>query len=294
LLLNVYGRGGMLAVRPRAPATCLGCAGRECKIHRHRRALDARSCPSLLDPSKLDTNADCLVCGQCFKACQPDNLALLLRPPFHARDKRPRLASWPVTLFVMLVSGFVTYEMFSEWKAAQAVFLKPVGAATAWLGVGQAAAGWLKGVYVLLIVPSILWLIVGGVARGLGGANSLREAWRRLALPMAVVIAAGHMAKGLAKIVSWGGYLPNAIREPLGVETALRLTAKTLAPPAPWLGLPIVSLLGFLLVAAGIWFGIRETRLTESSTAFRRILPVALLGGFYLLLVAGWGLQRLG
>jgi len=151
-----------------------------------------------------------------------------------------------------------------------------------------------KGIYVLLIVPSILWLIVGGITRGVGGADSLREAWQRLALPMAVVIAAGHMAKALAKIVSWGGYLPYAIQEPLGVETSLRLTAKSMALPQPWLELPMVSLLGFLLVAAGIGFGIRETRLTEKATAFRRMLPIALLGGFHLFLVAGWGVQRLG
>lgn len=291
LLLNVYGRGGMVAVRPKEHLPCHGCSGRECKVSANRHALDARSCPSLLDPSKLDGNADCLLCGQCLKACKPGNLALRLRAPFAADDRRPLMASWPATLFVMIVSGFVTYEMFSEWKAAQAVFLKPVEHFVAWTGTGPVAAGWVKGAYLLLVVPVGLWSIAGVTTRALGGAPSPGEAWRRLALPMVVVIAAGHMAKGLAKIVSWGGYLPGAFREPLGVETARALTARTLAAPAGWLSLPTVSLIGCVLLVVAVWLGIREARLADRTTPAARSVPVIAWGVFYLVLVAGWGLQ---
>jgi hypothetical protein len=291
LLLNVYGRGGMVAARPKEDQPCRDCAGRDCKVGRNRHALDARSCPSLLNPSKLETNAECLLCCQCLKSCEPGNLALRLRRPFSAADWRPVLASWPVTFFVMLVSGFVTYEMFSEWKAAKAVFLNPAEQLTTWLGAGKEAAGWIKGAYVLLVVPAVLWLIAGGLIRLTGGASSLREAWRRLALPMAVVISAGHMGKGLAKVSSWGGYLPGAIREPMGVHNSQALAAKTIPPPTSLLSLPLVSIIGFLLLAVAVWLGIRETRLAESRGYGKRAVPIILLGAFYLFLVAGWGLQ---
>ena len=291
LLLNVYGRGGMVAVRSKTQQPCRDCDGRECKAGRKRHALDARSCPSLLDPPKLDTNADCLVCCQCLKTCQSDNLVLRLGRPFPEADWRPVLASWPLTLFVMLVSGFVTYELFSEWKAAKAVFLSPVEHFTSWLGVGKEVANWIRGAYVLLLVPAVLWLIAGGLTRVQGGAKSLREAWRRLALPMAVVISAGHMAKGLAKIVSWGGYLPGAIREPMGVQNSQAFAAKTIPPPASLLSLPVVSIIGCLLLAAAVWLAIRETRLAENRGHGRRAVSIVVLGVFYLFLVAGWGLQ---
>jgi polyferredoxin len=58
LLLSAYGRGGMLAVRP-ADSNCCRTGA---------QAPNARACPSLLNPSRLNTNKDCLVCGDCIKA----------------------------------------------------------------------------------------------------------------------------------------------------------------------------------------------------------------------------------
>ena len=50
-------------------------------------------------------------------------MQLLLRRPYHAADAREERASWPVVLFVMLVSGFVSYEVCTEWATARAAFL---------------------------------------------------------------------------------------------------------------------------------------------------------------------------
>jgi polyferredoxin len=204
LLLSAYGRGSMLAVRSAESSTCDTCPGKDCREQKFRGRLDARSCPSLLNPAKLNDNSDCLVCGQCVKVCPPDNMGLYLRPPFHAADTRERIASWPMTLFIMLVSGFVTYELFSEWKAAQAVYLWVPHTVAEASGLGS-YEGWIKGIWMLFAVPIVLWLVLGGLVVVLRGTRNLSEAWRRLALPLAVVIAAGHMAKGLAKLASWGG-----------------------------------------------------------------------------------------
>ena len=123
LLLGTYGRGGILAVRHESTEQCNDCTSHDCVLACHRMRWQGRNCPSLLNPAKLDSNRDCLICGQCIKACQPDNMQLLLRRPFHTADAREELASWPVVLFVMLVSGFVSYEVCSEWAAARAAFL---------------------------------------------------------------------------------------------------------------------------------------------------------------------------
>ena len=112
LLLGIYGRGGMLAVRAANASTCRDCVAKECRSARYRDRLDARSCPSLLNPATLDNSKDCLLCGQCIKVCANGNMRLLLRRPFAAADVRAFLASWPVTLFVMLDSGFVVSEWF--------------------------------------------------------------------------------------------------------------------------------------------------------------------------------------
>ncbi len=276
VLLNAYGRGGMIAVRG---GSGVACAGGD--------RLDARSCPSRLNPPKLDSNRDCLVCGQCIKAGEDGGMRLLLRAPFARADAREPIASWPVTLFVMAVSGFVTYELCGVWKAAGEVFLWVPGRVAVALGA-EAAGGWVQGIWTVFVVPAILWSMLGAVTVALGAARTLGEAWRRLALPMAVVVAAGHMAKGLEKFTSWGGYLPLALAEPDGVQTALAITAKSVAPPTPWLSAGALSLVACLLIGASIPLAIREARLADPRGTRARLVPIALLGAMYFFVVAGW------
>ncbi|MBI5686520.1 MAG: 4Fe-4S binding protein [Verrucomicrobia bacterium] len=278
LLLNAYGRGGMLAVRP---------AGRHCAKSDDRASI-VRSCPSLLNPARLNSSKDCLVCGDCLKADTAGTMQLLVRAPFSSADARESLASWPLTLFVMMVSGFVTYELSGVWKAAEPVFLWAPKQAAAALNAG-AAAGWIQGLWTIAVVPLLIWLVLGAVTLVFGGAKSLGEAWRRLALPVAVVVAAGHMAKGLEKFTSWAGFLPYAWAEPTGVQTALQMNAKTMPQPAAWLTLPTLSVLAMLLLALGGVLALREARLASSEKTTARFVPILLLGGFYFFLVFGWG-----
>jgi polyferredoxin len=288
LLLATYGRGAMLAVRRVSQGACDGCSTKDCTRAARRDLLDGRSCPSLLNPAKLNNNADCLVCGQCIKACGPANMGLFLRRPFHHWDLRQELASWPLTLFVILVSGFVGYELCSEWAAATAVFNWVPATITEALGM-SAYEGWIKGVWMLGALPAIVWSLLGGLVLLFRGATTLGEALRRLALPLAVIISAGHMAKGLAKVASWGGYLPFALRDPLGVETALRMTDDPLLKPSEIIPMTVVWPVSALLVLVMILFAIRESRLADPTKHSARIPAILLVGLATLFLVIGWG-----
>jgi polyferredoxin len=288
LLLASYGRGSMLAVRPTNQETCGSCPGKDCRDGEKRYRVDARSCPSLLNPAKLEDNADCLVCGQCMKVCPPGNMGLYLRRPFHPADRREPTASWAVTLFVMLISGFVAYELFSEWKAAQAAFLWVPHTVSVRSGFVD-YTGWFNGVWMLFVVPLAIWLLLGGLVILLRGAATLPEAWRRLALPLAVVIAAGHMAKGLAKIASWGGYFPMALREPTGRQTALAITEEVLDKPDPLMSLTVVSVISLILLAAMAYFSLRESRLADPSTHMSRVPALLLATIVSAFLIFGWG-----
>lgn len=290
LLLSAYGRGSMLAVRPVGPEPCSSCPGKDCREGVFRTRLDSRSCPSLLNPARLNDNADCLTCGQCMKICPPSNMGLFLRRPFHQSDARQKTASWPITLFIMIVSGFVTYELFSEWKAAQAVYLWVPHTIAEASGLGT-YGGWIKGCWMLLVVPLVLWLILGAIVTLFRGDRKLGEAWRRLALPLAVVIAGGHMAKGLAKISSWGGYLPMALSEPRGTETAAAITAGTLDKPASLMPLFWVSVLSLTLLVVLTYFSLRESRLADSETHMSRAPAILLTALGSAILICGWAWQ---
>lgn len=278
LLLSAYGRGGMLAVRPCGQAGCPPNA----------KAPDARTCRSLLNPARLNSSKDCLVCGDCLKADGSGTMQLLLRRPYARADAREPLASWPLTIFVMIVSGFVTYELSGVWPAASDVFLWIPTRLSAALHAG-AAAGWIQGIWTIVVWPLALWLALGAVTLLTRGAKSLSGAWRRIALPLAVVVATGHMAKALEKFTSWAGFLPHAWIEPTGVQTALQMQAKTLPQPAAWFSLPTLSLAAMTLVALGVCLALREARLASPDKPHSRSPAVLLLGGFYFFLVLGWG-----
>ncbi len=288
LLLSTYGRGAMLAVRPTSGKACATCTGKDCVRACNRTNLDGRSCPSLLNPARLNSNSDCLVCGQCIKVCQPDNMGLFLRRPFPRADAREAIASWPVTLFVMLVFGFVTSELFSEWSKAQAIFLWVPEEVAAWVGL-TAQAGWIEGIWTLLVVPSVVWSVLGELVLARRGASNFGEAWRRLALPLAVVIAAGHLCKGLAKVVSWAGFLPLALHDPNGTNTALGLSAKTIPQPASLLPMFVVSAMAIVLVLTGAYFALREARLANPETHGRYRPALIALAACFVFIVFGWG-----
>lgn len=289
LLLGTYGRGGMLAVRSWSTSTCAGCTGRDCLLACNRNKINARSCPSLLNPPKLNTNRDCLVCGQCIKSCQPDNMTMLLRRPFSAADARERLGSWPVTLFVMMVSGFVVWEVCTEWVAAEHAFL----AVPTWFNDRlqvDALAGYVRGVWALILVPLAVWTVVVLIARGAGSSGGFGNTWRRLALPMAVVISAGHMAKGLAKVASWGGYLPPALADPFGSATAQAITAKSQGAPAALLSIDFVAALCAILVVISWLLAVRESRLAQGRYLRGDVIGISSMAMGVLVIVIGWGM----
>lgn len=260
LLLNAYGRGGMLAVRAGRGTACQGCTGKGCIRACNRQKADGRSCPSLLNPPKLNSNRDCLVCGQCIKVCEPDNMRLLLRRPFPTGDARDESASWPMTLFIMLVSGFVTWELTSEWAAAEHLFL----AVPTWVNQ-QLSVSWLagcvRGLWAMVVVPIIVWSVLGWAGWLLGERDGLGVFWRRLALPMAVIVAAGHMSKGLAKFVSWVGFLPQAIIDPSGEQTATAIAGHAMLPPHAMLPKTIVAVIAGVFILSALFFAWREARL---------------------------------
>lgn len=66
---------------------------------------------------------------------------------------------------------------------------------------------------------TLLGSAVAVVWRLLGNPGRVAEIWRRMALPLAVIIAVGHMSKGPAKFVSWAPFLPQVLCDPHGVDT---------------------------------------------------------------------------
>jgi len=288
MLLNAYGRGGMIAVRAGSESTCQSCTGKDCIMTCNKNKLDGRSCPSLLNPPKLNSNKDCLVCGQCIKSCQPDNMQLLLRKPFDKNDAREEKASWALTIFIMLVSGFVTSELTTEWKAANKIFVIIPEFLTKYYGL-ENINGFVEGAWTIIIFPLFLWSIFGIIVLAVKGAASITDAWRRLALPSVIIISAGHLTKAAAKLNTWVGFLPGSFNDTKGENTA-KLVASGINVPSALISTPIVSLIGLTILIIAFGYSLREEKIIYNSYFNSHFFPKLLLFLLFAVIIIGMGI----
>jgi len=289
MLLNAYGRGGVISVRASDGATCKECTGKDCILACNKNNFDSRSCPSLLNPPKLNSNKDCLVCGQCIKSCKPDNMQLLLRKPFNRNDAREEKASVPLTLFIILVSGFVTYELTTEWKTAKEIFLVIPNYFTRLIGLND-WAGIVKGIWTIGVFPLIMWIILGFSSKLKGKKTKLIEVWRELVLPTVIIISAGHLIKALAKLNTWVEFLPKSINDLLG-ENYLTLTFSNSNIPKPITQASVISIVGIVILIVSLIYSFREEKIIYNSFFNSHLLPKVMLFILFLVLVIGIGLK---
>ncbi len=258
LLLKVYGRGGMLAVRSAEPGI-----KPDSKV--------TRACKSLLSPMRLNRarGDDCLMCLDCVQAdTGQDRMYFYIRAPWSRQDCRPLVADWPITLFIMMVSGFVAYEIAGFWPTVKSAFLWAPAQAGEALGLG-ADNGWLKGLWMLFVFPLLLWTAMGLVAMPFVRSRNLSALWRGMALPASLVIMAAHMTKAIEKLATWGGYLPHVLRDPAGEATARRITDGVPASPAALIGMPLVLSAGVILLIVALYLMRRESVIQAASASTR-------------------------
>lgn len=112
-----------------------------------------------------------------------------------------------------------------------------------------------------------------------------------MALPLAIIISVGHMSKGLAKFVSWVGFLPYALKESGGTQTAMGITQGILPKPHEFLSLPTVACVASILVGLGVFFASRVTKTAQPESRYRYLLLKASFATFFLFVILGHALS---
>lgn len=227
-LLGLYAHCSMLEWGVADEARCKACKTKDCVTKTNHYKLVGRSCTSNLYPATIHDNRDGLLCTQCLKACPHDNLRLSLRWPFADFFRSVDLKAAQAG-FVLLVSGFVVYEILTEWKPSGDVLKWVPSRVVEWVGVSGPSAGLLSAVVLFVVFPSVLFLVVAGLARLLGGV-SLGAAARTFALLLLPTMAGAHVLKSLLKMASRIPYWPHVFGDPAGVRVATALVIdRTLA-----------------------------------------------------------------
>lgn len=249
-LLSVYSRYTPLQLEARDPEVCDSCQTKDCVRGENRHKFDKRSCPSLLRPFHRDPSDGCLLCLQCAKVCPHDNIGVGIVAA-DAPVRRKTLLEPYEAAFVMVALGFVAHEVIGEVSWLDALFhLVPAHLTTLIPGI---PFDWFEALWFLVLFPLVVWGAIACVGYLAGHRKGLRSLFLAAATGAAPVVAVAHLAKAVAKISSWVGFLPLSLQDPQGLDTFHRLADQSLSTPAPVLGLSIVGLLMLPLVVVIAW-----------------------------------------
>jgi len=249
-LLSVYGRYTPIQLEIRDPELCSACKEKNCAKPGNRSRPDAGGCPSQLLPYAKGPSDPCVLCFQCVKACPHDNIGFgLVREapsPYKSRLLRPFEAG-----FVMLAAGFVAHEVIGEIKWLDKLFhFVPFELSSLFPSV---KFGWFEAAWFLLLFPALLWSVTAGLAYLLGYRGRFRSLLLAAATGAAPVVAIAHLAKAVAKITSWGGFLPSALRDPVGMETFRHIREHVSAPPEAFTSLSVLGWTMLVLICVVGW-----------------------------------------
>jgi len=173
--------------------------------------------------------------------------------------------------FVLVAAGFVAHEVVGEVKWLDAHFHFVPDLLHAW--VPAVRFGWWEAAWFLLLLPAAVWSLVAVIARLLGQTSGLKTLLLAAATGAAPVVAMAHLAKALAKITSWAGYLPLAAADPAGQQTFRRLAEGAVARPDRLVDL---SFVGWITLVALLWIGWRGWRWARAAAP--EALPAARAG----------------
>jgi hypothetical protein len=206
--IGVYALASPLGLRVESPDVCAAHRTKDC----HVGTEAGYGCPWMERPWQMERSAYCGLCGECFRTCPRDNVALLLRAP--GTD-------------LLVVRGWrldEAYKAFILLACAAiypVVFLSPWGAVkdwanlASWSGFATYAAGFLG--LCLVAIPG-LHLGVAAATRTVGrlGSHPLRAVFIALAYPLVPLGLAAWVAFTLAFVLANVSYALPVLSDPFG------------------------------------------------------------------------------
>jgi ferredoxin len=228
-LLGLYTLISPIEWRANNLSVCKACKTKDCVVKKNHYLIVGRSCTSNLYPATIKENRDCLLCTQCLKACPYDNLQLSTRWPFADLFRDIKLRSAQL-VFIMLVSGFVVYEVLSEWPASKAILKWVPDHLIDALGITGSMTSFVSAIVIFFVFPAVVFLAVAVLAKIASGrqAASSGAVLKTFALLLLPTMAGAHIIKSILKMTSRIPYWPYVFSDPKGITTAQKIVDKTL------------------------------------------------------------------
>jgi len=217
-LLGLYSLLSFNKLSVKDKAVCESCKTKDCINQKNHYNFAGRSCTSELYPPKINDNKDCILCGQCFNSCTKDNI-LINKRKFAADLFTDIQLKWAEIAFFIMVSGFVIYEILSEWKVTKPIVMAVPNWVNQALDIPGSATGTVKAVVLFVMLPSVFYATFA-LAKKWFSRETLKSSMTQLVLAILPITASMHLLKALLKTSSRIPYWKYVFNDPEGVDTA--------------------------------------------------------------------------
>ena len=303
-LLGLYSKLSFFGWRVKDHEICQSCSDRSCISRNYTYNFSSKSCGVDLYPGKLDDNRYCILCTGCLKACEKYNHKNISGRPnpgirylgFAGNFFKHKTLTMAEAFFVFVVSGFVIYEILSEWFVTQEILMYVPNLVKDYFNItNPLLSGLSESTILFLFFPLLIWGPPFLIARLNGSSLGLRDYVRNFAIAFVPIMAASHLSKALLKSTSRIPYFSYVFSDTSGMSTAQKIIDKAillqkLPEWANWL----VTILVSAALITGIALSLKAVRVTgeelsgstSQSKAFY-LIPV-LYGSIFLITVLLW------
>ena len=271
-LLGLYSLLSRFGLRIKNQNTCDTCITKDCIHKTNHNKLIGRSCTSNLYPACISDNRTCILCTQCVKSCTKDNISLKNIPNSYLKFDSRQL-TWSEIGMLMILLGFVCYEILSSWKISDSIIRSIPVYLEKLLAIKNIPNGFFEAIVLFILVPFLFLLITSGILKLLGN-QSWKYYLQKIAIHLLPLVAFGHVFKALLKTSSRIPYWKYAIEKPNGIYYATRLLNKELIlPPIDWLN-GLVILIGICGLCYASWLSMKKLDSNDSNKWFFYLLII--------------------
>ncbi len=252
-LLGLYSLLSFKRLGVKDPDICKTCKTKDCISSDNHYKTIARSCTSELYPPKITDNRDCILCGQCYKSCTKDNITIHKQKI--AADLFTSISlKWSEIAFLIVVSGFVVYEILSEWPVSRNIIMAIPKWINQSLNIEGSAAGTIKALVLFVVIPLIFYFVLA-LAKRFVANESWKSGFSQMLLAILPITASMHLLKALFKTTSRIPYWKFVFHDPEGVDTATEIIQKPELLQSTFLTVtisPIISIIAVILPILGL------------------------------------------
>ena len=290
-LLGLYSLLSSKKLRVVDAEVCEKCETKDCISKSNQYKFTGRSCTTGLYPAKISDNRTCILCGQCMKSCTKDNIAIQRRKFAADLFKEVKL-SWAEITFFIIVSGFVVYEVLSEWTVSKNILTAIPNWVNHSLNISGRYTDTITAIILFVLFPAVFYFLLTMLKKVFAKETWLNS-FRQLVIVILPITASMHFLKAILKTTSRIPYWDFVFSDPQGVKTAQLLADNpALLNKSILLAIsPYLSIIAILLSVGGIVLSfsiIRKQKLNMSSKIIS-ILAVLIYSCMFLFSLVAWG-----